>query len=277
MRTSSRRGQTHRPASRRVAARRALLRCLAHCPAERWWPAASFVAAVKVADPDFQRPDGVYTGWYLREEGSAQYLTGFESWDAVEGQLIRFLVRGPLFWLGAVALSGEPGGAAEEAATLFRLTPVGVAWLARRTPPSLPRPAHLSVDDAFEVTAPLLLPLFDRYRLLQITDAGVTAGGERWETRRGMRTPAATRHRITRASLARARAAGVARRASAGRAPAWRLARTAASRPARAACPARPIVASSDRRPPPRRSGPRRRAGRRAVRGLAVRRAAECG
>lgn len=190
-------------------ARARVLRLVRELDGRAWHRLDDLVAAMKQVDPDFQRPDGVYTGWYLREEGSAQYLTGFESWDAVEGQLIRFLVRGPLFWLGAVALSGEPGGAAEEAATLFRLTPVGVAWLARRTPPSLPRPAHLSVDDAFEVTAPLLLPLFDRYRLLQITDAGVTAGGERWETRRGMRTPAATRHRITRASLARARAAGI--------------------------------------------------------------------
>ncbi len=223
-----------------AAARGRILQSLRGLDGRAWYRVDDLVALMKQVDPDFQRPDGVYTGWYLREEGSTHYLSGFESWDAVEGRLIRFLVRGPLFWLGAVALGEEGGAAAGGAAAsgadggagLFRLTPVGAAWLGRRTPPNLPRPARLSVDDAFEVTAPLLLPLFDRYRLLQITDAGrggsdAAAGVEQWEARREMLTPAATRHRITRASLARARAAGIKgesalaflKRAAGGRVP----------------------------------------------------------
>lgn len=227
-----------------AAARGRVLKRLRELDARAWYRVDDLVALMKQVDPDFQRPDGVYTGWYLREEGSTHYLSGFESWDAVEGRLLRFLVRGPLFWLGAVALGEEGGpaaggaaasgaatGGADGGAGVFRLTPVGAAWLGRRTPPNLPRPARLSVDDAFEVTAPLLLPLFDRYRLLQITDAGRAGGAasavERWEARREMLTPAATRHRITRASLARARAAGIKgesalaflKRAAGGRVP----------------------------------------------------------
>ena len=37
---------------------------------------------------------------------SGQYLSGFESWDLVEGRLLRFLIEGPLFWLGAIACNG---------------------------------------------------------------------------------------------------------------------------------------------------------------------------
>jgi hypothetical protein len=206
-------------------ARKRLLRLLKALDAKGWYRVADVVAAMKRADPDFQRPDGNYSGWYLREAETGRYLSGFESWDAVEGRLLRFLIEGPLFWLGAVALgdviaddrlSTEP--------PVFRLTPAGAAWLNSRMPSEPPQPAKLNVAEDFAVTAPLLLPLLDRYRLARFTDAGK---GGRWETRRETVTPAATHHRITRASLARARAAGIKgedalailRRAAGGRVP----------------------------------------------------------
>jgi hypothetical protein len=206
-------------------ARKRLLRLLKALDAKGWYRIADVVAVMKRADPDFQRPDGNYSGWYLREAETGRYLSGFESWDAVEGRLLRFLIEGPLFWLGAVALShiapDDPLGAD---LPLFRLTPAGAAWLNARMPAEPPQPARLSVADDFAVTAPLLLPLLDRYRLARFTDP---EPGGAWETRRETVTPAATRHRITRASLARARAAGIKgadalailRRAAGGRVP----------------------------------------------------------
>lgn len=201
-------------------ARRRLLRLLKALDAKAWYRIADAVAVMKRADPDFQRPDGNYSGWYLREVETGRYLSGFESWDAVEGRLLRFLIEGPLFWFGAVAL----GEGLPTDPPLFRLTPAGAAWLNSRMPSEPPQPAKLSVGEDFTVTAPLLLPLLDRYRLARFTDAG--QGGQ-WETRRETMTPAATRHRITRASLARARAAGIKgedalailRRAAGGRVP----------------------------------------------------------
>ncbi len=132
----------------------------------------------------------------------------------MEGRLIRFLLSGPLFWLGAVALAREDGGGRE----IFRLTPWGIAWLGDTLPAELPRPARLTVGDDFTVTAPLSLPLIERFRLLRFTDP---APGP-------YELPQPTRHRITRGSLARARAAGVKaeavagflRRAGSGRLPA---------------------------------------------------------
>lgn len=201
-------------------ARRRLFRLLRALDAKSWYRIGDAVAVMKRADADFQRPDGNYSGWYLRETETGRYLSGFESWDAVEGRLLRFLIEGPLFWLGAVAL-GE--GLPDEAA-VFRLTPAGAAWLTSRMPAEPLQPAKLSVADDFTVTAPLLLPLLDRYRLARFTEPG--KGGQ-WEQRRDITIPAPTQRRITRASLARARAAGIKgqdalailRRAAGGRVP----------------------------------------------------------
>ena len=63
-----------------VAARQAFLSCLARCPLDSWWSAASFVQAIKTTYPDFQRPDGDYASWYIRDAASGEYLSGFESW-----------------------------------------------------------------------------------------------------------------------------------------------------------------------------------------------------
>lgn len=190
-----------------VQARRKLLRLLQRLDGRTWYRVSDVVAAMKKADPDFQRPDGNYSGWYLRDAGSGRYLSGFESWDAVEGRLLRFLIEGPLFWLGAVATSvsvGAGNGVVEEDS--FRLTPAGAAWLSSRMPQKLPQPARVTVGDDFMVTAPLLTPLSDRFRLARFTDQ-VAAG--QWEQRRDTLVPGPTRHRITRASLARGREAGV--------------------------------------------------------------------
>ena len=197
-----------------VAARRGILAILSRLEVGAWHTLDDLVGWIKATDPDFQRPDGSYTGWYLRDVETGRYLSGFESWDEVEGRLIRFIVTGPLFWLGALAL-GEDADAASQA---FCLTEAGAAWLGKPLPRELPRPAHLSVDEQFIITAPLLLPLLDRFRLLRFTEPA----GEPYLPGRP------TRHRITRGGLARARAGGVAaqaiveflQRASGGRTPA---------------------------------------------------------
>ena len=90
-----------------VAARQALLALIARCPVEAWWSLESFVAVVKKTDPDFQRPDGDYRAWYIRDATTKSYLSGFETWDSVEGALIRDLLTGPLHWLEVVDVVGR--------------------------------------------------------------------------------------------------------------------------------------------------------------------------
>lgn len=178
-----------------LLARRAILDALSLVDGRAWYALADFIAWIKARDPDFQRPDGNYHNWYLRDTATGAYLSGFESWDRVEGRLIAFLITGPLFWLGAVALSFSENGRVEG----FRVSPAGRAWLSGIAPAELPRPARLVVHDDFNISAPLRLPLNDRFRLLRFTEPAMA--GYRWGQ--------PTRHRITRGSLAGARAAGL--------------------------------------------------------------------
>ena len=101
-----------------IAARTALLD---HLPRdERWYRLDDLVALIRENDPDFQRPEGNYDTWYIRDVTSSAYLRGFGSWDEVEGRLLRFLVGGPMYWLGLSEV-GEGH---------YRLTGRALDWLA---------------------------------------------------------------------------------------------------------------------------------------------------
>lgn len=68
-------------------------------PANGWWSLSEYIDMVKIKQADFQRPDGDYDRWYIRGEDGT-YLKGFESWDAVEGATLEFILQGPMHWLG---------------------------------------------------------------------------------------------------------------------------------------------------------------------------------
>lgn len=90
-----------------VIARQAIVDFLAKLPpARNWFSIESFIAVIKESDPDFQRPNGDYSSWYIRNARN-EYLTGFESWDAVEGGLIEFVLVAPLHWLGLVDVGDD--------------------------------------------------------------------------------------------------------------------------------------------------------------------------
>ena len=76
------------------------------------------VEIIKEFEPDFQRLDGDYDRWYIRND-AGDYLSGFESWDAVEGSLIEFYIVGPMHWLGLVDVGED----------VMRLTAYGRAFL----------------------------------------------------------------------------------------------------------------------------------------------------
>jgi hypothetical protein len=190
-------------------ARKAILRYLRTCTPTTWYKLNDFVTAVKQADPDFQRPDGDYTSWYIRDVATSVYLSGFESWDAVEGALIRYLITGPLAWLGLTDLGTdqdpEPGSprslsfASPLASRLlpphvFRLTLAGAAFLGLTETPSEPEPAPMVLRPDFTVLAPPA-QLYERFQLARIADR-VSTG-----------VPFA--YRLTPTSLERARQQGI--------------------------------------------------------------------
>lgn len=98
-------------------------------PSDRpFWSLGAFVAAIRRQDPDFQRSAGEYDGWYLRDVQSGEFLRGFENWDKVDGEVIRFVICGPLHWLGAIDLAypaapvGNSGYDSIGKATAFRFS-----------------------------------------------------------------------------------------------------------------------------------------------------------
>jgi hypothetical protein len=89
-------------------ARQAVLNFLEQVPPAGWWPLSEMSEMIKEEEPDFQRPDGDYDSWYIRDEKTNEYLRGFErSWDKIDGALLRFILIGPMHALGLVDLSQD--------------------------------------------------------------------------------------------------------------------------------------------------------------------------
>ena len=177
-----------------VRARNAVLGWVSLLEAGIWWNLGSFIAAVKQRDPDFQRPGGDYDTWFIKDQQSGAYLRGFDHWDEVDGRLIRYLIAGPLHWLGVVDLAyPEPG----QEVTAFRLSRWSRALLKDEVPSGLPLENETLVtrSDA-RIGARRLVPRSVRYQLARFCD---------WEKE----APDGYTYRISPASLARARQQGL--------------------------------------------------------------------
>jgi hypothetical protein len=148
-----------------VGARRRLSGVLGRCPAETWFSLEAFIAELQRLQPDYLRPDGDYESWFIRDAASGEYLRGFGAWAAVEGTLARYLITGPLHWLGLVDLAA----AAEPAACAFRLTARGASLLdpaARGAPATRRVPAVVAeIADDFTVRLPVAETIYQRYQL----------------------------------------------------------------------------------------------------------------
>lgn len=90
-----------------VTGRQAALESLAHIPPGQWWSLDATIESVQQRRPDFLRGPGGFDNWYLRRADDGQFVTGFEHWYAVEGAYLRYLLRGPLHWLGGVDLDDD--------------------------------------------------------------------------------------------------------------------------------------------------------------------------
>ena len=86
-------------------ARQFVLDQISLIPNQQWWNINSFIAYIYQINPDFQRPAGNYDTWYIKNTNTGEYLRGFEHWDAIDGEFLRFMITGPLFWLGLVDLA----------------------------------------------------------------------------------------------------------------------------------------------------------------------------
>jgi hypothetical protein len=146
--------------------RKALLHHVEPCASGDWHGLDGFVAAVKQIAPDFQRPDGDYTTWYIRDAATDAYLSGFEHWDSVEGALIRYVMAGPLAWLGLTDVGATvPDGLP----TAFRLTLAGMAFLGTEELLSGPAFAPLALRPDFTLSVPPARR-YERFQLARVAD-----------------------------------------------------------------------------------------------------------
>jgi hypothetical protein len=90
-----------------VVGRRAAIELLATVPVGIWWSTPDLVAAAREEVPHFLRPPGGFDSWYLQRATDGAFVQGIESWDSVEGELLSYLIAGPLHWIGAVDLSSD--------------------------------------------------------------------------------------------------------------------------------------------------------------------------
>ena len=126
-----------------------------------WYSLNDLTAFIKENDPDFQRPDGNYDTWYIRDNKSADYITGYENWDRVEGRLIRFIISGPLYWLGMVELGDGQS---------YRLTPRALAWLVDRPPAQEEVQVPLVVENDGRLIVPHNADRAQRFQTARISE-----------------------------------------------------------------------------------------------------------
>ncbi|MCY3573866.1 MAG: hypothetical protein OXG92_04230 [Chloroflexi bacterium] len=139
-----------------AVARNALLNLLADLlPAAGWVSLSELIEIIKATQPDFQRPDGDYESWYIRND-EGEFLRGFESWDAVEGALIEYLATGPMHWLGLVDVGED----------MLRLTAYGNAFFGKGDWPRMPeQPTPFNARDDGALLVSRRVNRFERFQL----------------------------------------------------------------------------------------------------------------
>ncbi|MBW7883784.1 MAG: hypothetical protein H3C34_14335 [Caldilineaceae bacterium] len=142
--------------------RETLLRLFGQLQPGAWYSQAAIIEAVRKVEPDFQRPTGDYDTWYVRSTTTQEFLKGFEQWDAVEGALLRFGMRGPLFWLAVVDLA-EPAAGSDLLVSLSRW---GATWLGHDVPAPEEHVSNvIQVAEDFTLTLEPGVSLADRFRV----------------------------------------------------------------------------------------------------------------
>ena len=139
-----------------AAARKAVMELLGDLLPEQGWVSINdLIEIIKEFEPDFQRLDGDYERWYIRND-AGEYLSGFESWDAVEGSLIEFYIVGPMHWLGLLDI-GEDA---------LRLTAYGRAFLGlNEWPRPQEKPTRIEVRQDGQLLASRRVNRFERFQL----------------------------------------------------------------------------------------------------------------
>lgn len=135
--------------------------------AEAWVGVEGLIDEIKESEPDFQRPGGDYSSWYIRDRHTGDYLHGFESWDYIEGASLYFALTAPMHWLGLLDVGGED----TLNPTAFKLTVFGKAWLAQSAWPDRKDPeTHITFQANGTIQIQRAASRYDRFQLARFTE-----------------------------------------------------------------------------------------------------------
>ncbi len=174
-----------------ILARTALLDALPRT--SNWYQLSDLVDVIKLTNPDFQRPDGNYDTWYIKDADHNGYLAGFDDWDHVEGRLIRFLIKSSLYWLGMTELAelDDPQNCA------FRLTQRALDWLAGKAAAQDNVHVSIAVEADGVIVVPYNADRYHRFQVARISEALKVERGKPFQ------------YQITPKSLGEARGQGI--------------------------------------------------------------------
>ena len=143
-------------------------------PAKKWRSVASFVQAIKQTQPDFQRPAGDYDSWFIKRASDGQYLRGFNSWNEVDGALIRFVIN-ILHWLGRVDLSIAEGTTEP---TSFRIKSKVESHRSDIRPSTFDERGKIAVASNGKISIPRDAPRVVRYQIARFCEWDEPKGDE---------------------------------------------------------------------------------------------------
>lgn len=173
-----------------ILARTTLLDSLPRQPG--WYQISELVELIKESNPDFQRPDGSYDTWYIQDLDSGQYVTGFASWELVEGRLLPFLINGPMSWLGLTEVEST-----SRTERRFRLTQLAQDWLSDVQPSMEEVSVPIVVHEDATISVPFNANRYTRFQIARVSEAEPALPGQPFH------------YTLSPTSLARAREQGV--------------------------------------------------------------------
>ena len=140
------------------------------------WYSIDYLSTYLMQDqPEFLRPAGASARWMIVDVADEQLLQGLESWPKVETAYLRYLIEGPMYWLGLTALAKRDGET-----TAFRVSDWFLPLVAGRGESALPEEAEpVRLNQEWELEMTRLTPRMARYQLSRFGD-WLESGPERY-------------------------------------------------------------------------------------------------
>jgi len=148
--------------------RESLLTLLGNLPSQEWVRLEEIVSWIHTNQPDLLRTAGEYDAWLIKNTTSGEYLRGFENWNSVEGEFIKYWLSGPAVWMGLI----EIGASYKEPEDMYlRVSCQAKQLLAGHIPLSdASSNRTVNLEKSGRIVIPRSFPLDIRYQIARFCD-----------------------------------------------------------------------------------------------------------